>query len=389
MLATTIRDMSNSNEEQRVSLDDAQPGDQLVARRAAELFTSRGIGERDQAAALSEVLGIGTRQARRKIRGEATWSADEIIRLARHLDTPIGQLFGPEESVRPAHRAGPGVANAIASELAAVEPGIGLAAVRALFERHGVARHKQAIVIATALEVSATDAYHMLRDERAWSLGAIDKLARHFGESLGDAVSHGVSDSSCGGVVFIGQTRVPCRIWLDDQARQARAGALVADRDPLNGEWVVGVQSRKGPLQGKLIRRLAVQPPETVWRVAVLDDHGPSADALTAALKEAGFDAEAFYTDASLRAAIGQEGFDAYLLDWILGSSSARSLVAHIRESDIACPIGILTGEIGTGRVVEAEMRDAVRDFDLQFVIDKPYRAMLVAAQLNQALSSR
>jgi CheY-like chemotaxis protein len=96
--------MNNSDPSEDVGADDARPGDQLVAARVADLLAARGVGDRDQAGALAEILAIGSRQARRKIRGAATWTADEIIRVAAHLKEPIGKLFGHQGHAVDLHR---------------------------------------------------------------------------------------------------------------------------------------------------------------------------------------------------------------------------------------------------------------------------------------------
>lgn len=43
-------------------------------------------------AAVARATGIDERQFRRRTRGEADWSAAEIIAVARHLDTTVDEL---------------------------------------------------------------------------------------------------------------------------------------------------------------------------------------------------------------------------------------------------------------------------------------------------------
>jgi len=262
----------------------------------------------------------------------------------------------------------------------------GAACAKALLERHAVPRHRQAPLLAEVLDKSPPHAYRLLKGETPWSLELLERLGRHFGEELGDVVSFGLSDTSTPALLTVDQARLPCRIWLDERAQDAPAGALVAER--VGGDWVVSLHKHRGPVGGKLVRRLVVQPPSAIWRVAVLDDQATTADSLTTALKEAGFEAEAFYSEEAVRKAMAQSSFDAYLLDWIVGAGDARRLVALIREQDAECPIGVMTGEIDTGRAVETELRDAMKQYGL-FFIEKPFRPMLVAAQLSQAFEAR
>lgn len=262
----------------------------------------------------------------------------------------------------------------------------GLACAKALLERHAVPRHRQAPLLVEVLDYSPPHAYRLLRGETPWSLELLERLGRHFGEELGDVVSFGLLDTSTAGVLVIDQTRMPCRVWLDERAQEAPAGALVAER--ADSDWVVSLHKHRGPVTGKLVRRLVVQPALAIWRVAVLDDARTSADNLALELRAAGFDAEAFYTEEALRHAMARTPFDAYLLDWIIGADTARGLIARIREQDAECLIGVMTGEIDTGRAVEADLRDAMRQYRF-FFIEKPYRAMLIATQLTQAFAAR
>lgn len=264
---------------------------------------------------------------------------------------------------------------------------LGLDCVRALFDRHEVPPHKRATTIAEVLGKSPQHAYRLLKGESPWSLEMLADVAKHFGEELGEVLSTGMPDGSRAGHLVTDETLIPCRFWLNERAQHAPIGALVAEQ--VGDEWHVKLHKERGPMKGRLVRRLIVEQQGSAWRVAVLDDHMDSADNLTLALNDAGFNAQAFYSEEALRKAIAKVPFDAYLLDWILGDTSAKSLVSWIRQADSECIVGVMTGEIDTGRVLETELRDAVNSYGLQFVIDKPYRATLVAAQLSQAFAAK
>jgi len=266
-------------------------------------------------------------------------------------------------------------------------PSHGTGCVQALLERHRIPRHGQAPAVAEALGMSLQHGYRLVKGESAWSFELLEKLGEHFGETLVDVLSVGLPDHSTPALLVLDQTRVPCRIRLDDRATEAPAGALVAER--VGPDWVVSVHKQRGRFAGKLVRRLLVQPPAALWHVAVLDDDKPSADNLVTVLNENGFDAEAFYSEAHLREAMARAPFDAYLLDWIVGVGDARKLVEDIRESSAECPIAVMTGEFDTGRAAENDVRDVTKQHGLFAVVEKPFRNVLLAAQLTQAFEAR
>jgi DNA-binding NtrC family response regulator len=102
----------------------------------------------------------------------------------------------------------------------------------------------------------------------------------------------------------------------------------------------------------------------------------------------AAYAARPFFKSADLSAAARAERFDAFVVDWIVGEARTLELIAELRKLDAACPIVVLTGQVLSGAVDEAEIARAVRDFDLEFS-EKPVRTSILSATLTRAFAAR
>ena len=78
--------------------------------------------------------------------------------------------------------------------------------------------------------------------------------------------------------------------------------------------------------------------------------------------------------------------YDAYVIDWIVGETSTIKLIGSLREQDPTCPIVVLTAQVLSGVVDEADIAEAVKRYDLVFS-EKPVRTSILAATLTRALA--
>ncbi len=259
--------------------------------------------------------------------------------------------------------------------------------VRALLDRHEVPRHKHSTLTADVLGLSYSHAHRKVQKDSTWSLEELKRMAEFFGETLAQLVSLGEAEAPRSAVLLAGSARVPCRIWLEQEAKSALPGSLVAIA--VGSEWVVMPAGDNAPPHAFDIRLLVLQgDAQTARRIAVLDDKRDTTDSLVEALVASGFEATPFYAAQDLADAVRARPFDGYLIDWIIGNQDSRELIAGIRESDLQCPIGLLTGEFDTGRAQANEVADAVRRYKLMF-FEKPLRLPIISAQLTQAFGPR
>jgi len=136
------------------------------------------------------------------------------------------------------------------------------------------------------------------------------------------------------------------------------------------------------------IERIEARPVALAKKViAVLDDDQDLTNSICAHFQGSGYDARPFYKTADLLAAATSQPFDAYVIDWIVGEKSTVKLIGSLREQDATCPIVVLTAQVVSGVVNEADIADAVKRYGLVFN-EKPVRTSILAATLTRALAS-
>src|SRR5690242_15615564 len=84
--------------------------------------------------------------------------------------------------------------------------------VHALFERHGVPRHKRSTVVTDVLGISYSQSNRRLTTNASWSLEELKALAEHYGETLADLVSLEEHDGVVDATLVIGSFNVACRL---------------------------------------------------------------------------------------------------------------------------------------------------------------------------------
>jgi CheY-like chemotaxis protein len=262
--------------------------------------------------------------------------------------------------------------------------------VRALLDRHGVPRRKHSAVVTEVLKLSYSQGNRRLTTDATWALEELRALAEQYGETLTDLISLGQADSTVDAIVKLGTTTVPCRIVRGPAVHRPRKGALVAAM--VDSVWQVLPAGHDLATQVYDIQRLIMEPSSAVSRrVAVLDDHPDSAQAIVDYLEAGGFDPVKFTSLDRITAAATAERFDGYVLDWILVRGgqrvTAQGLIASIRSRDAHCPIIVLTGEVRTGLADEADIAAAMTKYRLKF-FEKPARLPIISAALAGALAA-
>lgn len=123
-------------------------------------------------------------------------------------------------------------------------------------------------------------------------------------------------------------------------------------------------------------------------KVAVLDDDEDAASSIADILSQQGFDALAFSTAESLEAAAAQDQFAAFVLDWLLGDTTAATLIVKLRAvpSLANAPIFLLSGNLAVGGVPsDPDLAAAILQYRLEYR-SKPYSSVRLARDLTKAM---
>jgi len=273
----------------------------------------------------------------------------------------------------------------------AKEPGLAARSVRALLQRHGIPRHRQAPLLAEILGVPYRQAHRKLGGQVSWSLEEQQTVARRFGETLADVVDAVAASDAEAATLIVDDLRLPCRFWRGAALAAAPADGLVAVHQPAG--WTVASARRVPAGDLFAVRKLSLSiesaQDEPRRKIAVLDDQSGLAENLAGQLRRAGFDVVPYVTLEALQAEFRPQRFDGYVLDWLIGHQDAGALIAAIRGHDPACPIAVLTGQLTRGAVDEDVMAHVVTTYKQLFVFEKPERMPLIVATLNRAFEAR
>ena len=117
--------------------------------------------------------------------------------------------------------------------------------------------------------------------------------------------------------------------------------------------------------------------------IAVLDDDQDLTNSICAHFEASGYDARPFYKTADLLSSATAQRYDGFVIDWIVGETSTLKLIASLREQDPKCPIVVLTAQVLSGVVDEADIAEAVKRYDLVFS-EKPVRTSILMATLTR-----
>ena len=266
-----------------------------------------------------------------------------------------------------------------------IRPSLAVRCVRALMERHGLPKYRQSAWLADATGLSYSQAHRKMTGASAWTLEDIARVATLFGESLADVVTLGEPRESVHGVLKLGKATLDCQLWLGDEVANPRPESLVAVRTA-SGWLAVHAGEADGPAYA--VERLEARPGSGVRHViAVLDDDHDLTNSICAHLEQSGYEARPFYKIADLQSASKAQTYDGFVLDWIVGETSVLKLIAGLRESDAKSPIVVLTGQVMSGLVDEADIAEAVRNFNLVFH-EKPVRMSILSATLSRAFAT-
>lgn len=235
--------------------------------------------------------------------------------------------------------------------------------VHALLARHGVDRRRYVITVADVLGLSRTAAHQRVNGSAAWLWEDLERMGRYYGETMLDMVS-GVSAQTTAAQIEIDKLQAPVQVrlgegkpdlgdlWAAYRNADGRLIVMPIDRVPYSSEAI------------KVTELIHGQEVRIPLRVAVLDDAVDTAASVADMLRNQGCDTKAYSSSSALLADVESgRKFDAFVLDWCLGNTTAEKLIAELREKSRHARIVLLTGEMGDGgkadskEIVQAQNR--------------------------------
>lgn len=262
--------------------------------------------------------------------------------------------------------------------------------VRALLERHGIAKNRQAGFVGEFFKLSRAAAHQRVNRSAAWTLEELSAIAQHFGETLSDVVAAHSTSLSKAATLRMGGAHIDCRIWLAEKepgSSSAAADTYVALET--DGGYVVMPTTAISTQAGQRIARLELvleHPASETKRVAVLDDEDDVAQALCDQLRTAGLEAVPFSRTKDLEKAMTREAYDGYVVDWLLAEGNAAPLLATLRAQPQPAAVVLLSGKMRSGSADPVDVASAATTYRVQ-VIEKPtHLPLLLSALENDGL---
>lgn len=265
--------------------------------------------------------------------------------------------------------------------------------VRDFLLRKGIPKRSQSKKLKEILDLSLSQAHRKLNGSSNWDLTQIRQVADYFGESLNSlntiftAPAFFPEKALTPATFCLEGRELPCLVSIGGPMHTIKNVDYVALKTK-NNEWRVieAAVAHEKAIYHK-VKKLEISLKQAKQLlVAVLDDDEVSADNLSDFLHEMGFHAEAFYDAETITQEIKERPFDAYVIDWLIGHTTAEPLIQLIRSQESRpVPIFLLTGEFTTGRVHEAEVARVLVEYDVSMQ-EKPTRLPIIAAELSKAL---
>ncbi|MEX3174007.1 helix-turn-helix domain-containing protein [Serratia quinivorans] len=118
-------------------------------------------------------------------------------------------------------------------------------------------------------------------------------------------------------------------------------------------------------------------------RIAILDDEKNIVDSLQEIIANKEYLVDAFYDITSLEDSVKHHPYDAYILDWVVGTKTVFNTIKVIRNSENKnAMILVLTGQLPG--IADSEIASAINDYDITGPYEKPIKASVIKSLINK-----
>ncbi len=122
-------------------------------------------------------------------------------------------------------------------------------------------------------------------------------------------------------------------------------------------------------------------------RIALLEDDSTAAAVVALALQTQGMVVHTYQEPDALIAALAQRRYQAYVVDWLLGGSTAAAAIREIRQRQPEAPIAITTGALNTGAETEGALIPLAEHWAAG-IFEKPFRQAVLASYLRRGIAA-
>jgi hypothetical protein len=118
-------------------------------------------------------------------------------------------------------------------------------------------------------------------------------------------------------------------------------------------------------------------------RIAILDDEKNIVDSLLEIIGNDEYIVDPYYDIESLEDSLKRSPYDAYILDWVVGTKTVFNTIKEIRKSENKnAMILVLTGQLSG--IVDREIASAINDYDITGPYEKPIKASVIKSLVDK-----
>lgn len=184
-----------------------------------------------------------------------------------------------------------------------------------------------------------------------------------------------------------GKANVKCKIYLSNASSNdpTEYSAL-----KINDEWVVfhtdDIKDEVLFESKRSIEIIQLYPHKQnvkKHRIAILDDEKNIVDSLKEIIVNNEYLVDAFYEISSLEECLKYSPYDAYILDWVIGTKTVFNTIKEIRNSQNKnAMILVLTGQLSG--IADSEITSAINDYDITGPHEKPIKASVIKSLVDK-----
>jgi CheY-like chemotaxis protein len=269
------------------------------------------------------------------------------------------------------------------------------AALKAFLLSKGIARHKQTGEIADLLVLAKTSVFRKFKGESSFTSPELKTIADHYGSTvdilrgLATLQPEHLSAEHLPEPAQIHIAGIPSRGELvpGPALQSDDICDLIAVK--LDNSWQVFTRGAPA-LQGHTLYSVASLRLSALPRphIAILEDDPSAAALLQTWFDNAGMVAHTFENPDVFIAALAQRrtsSYAGYVVDWILGGSTAQSAIEAVRKQQPQAPIAITTGAMNTGVETEGQLIPFAERMGAG-IFEKPFRTAVLASYLRRSM---
>ncbi len=253
----------------------------------------------------------------------------------------------------------------------------------------GIPKQKHISHTSRVLDITTAAAQKKMTGASNWEVSQLIKVIESIDMKMSeffDIYNYSVNEVHAA-TWYDGKANIKCKIYLStaNSNEPTEYSAL-----KINDEWVVfhtdDIKDEVLFESKRNIDIIQLYPQKQnikKHRIAILDDEKNIVDSLQEIIANKEYLVDAFYDITSLEDSVKHHPYDAYILDWVVGTKTVFNTIKVIRNSENKnAMILVLTGQL-LG-IADSEIASAINDYDITGPYEKPIKASVIKSLINK-----